>query len=112
MTSPQKRTAQIAQGREVYLASYCGTCHASSAAGTAGMFGPSHDHLAQTVLTRLQSGVYTGQATTVSSYLRESILEPEAYEDPAYAGSRYRMPAFTDLSETELNDLVMFLEQP
>lgn len=105
-------TDQVARGLEVYRASYCGTCHTSSAAHTSGTFGPSHDGLLTTARTRLSGPAYRGNARTVADYLRESILAPEAFVAPAYAGSRYRMPAYTELSRRDLEALVAFLAQP
>lgn len=110
--APSKANDALLRGLEVYRASYCGTCHTLSAAGTRGRFGPSHDHLSATVRARLENGSYSGGARTVADYLRESILEPEAYLSPAYAGSRYQMPAFTDLSPKDIDALVLLLKQP
>lgn len=103
---------ELVRGLEVYSANYCGVCHTLSAAHTLGQFGPSHDGLRATIEARFKDGSYGGKATDVAAYLRESILEPEAYLDPAFAGSRYRMPAFTDLSSEDLEALVGLLEQP
>ena len=102
----------LVRGLEVYHASYCGSCHALTVANTQGQFGPSHDHLQEIVRKRLADGSYKGKAKTVAAYLRESILEPDAYLAPEYAGSRYRMPAFTDLSDEELDVLTALLDQP
>ena len=114
-SSPSPLTAsdsKLLRGLEVYRESYCGTCHILSTAHTHGTFGPPHDHLLATVERRFADGSYQGSAETVAAYLRESILDPEAYLVPAYAGSRYRMPAFTDLSPEDIDALIALLEQP
>lgn len=106
------RQALVARGLTVYRASYCGTCHTLTAAHTHGTFGPPHDHLLRRVRQHFADGSYRGAAKTAEAYLRESILDPGAYLEPAYAGSRYRMPAFTNLSPEDLGALVALLEQP
>jgi len=111
-TQSENDKDMLARGLEVYHASYCGSCHTLTVANTQGQFGPSHDHLREIVRKRLEDGSYKGKATTVAAYLRESILEPDAYLAPEYAGSRYRMPAFTDLSNEELDALTALLDEP
>ena len=114
-SSPAPLTAanpKLARGLEVYKASYCGTCHTLSAAHTHGTFGPPHDHLLETVQKHFADGSYEGSAKTIEAYLRESILDPEAYLEPAYAESRYRMPAFTNLSPEDIDALIVLLAQP
>lgn len=112
-SSPQKGPeAQVQRGLEVYAANYCGTCHTLAAADAHGQFGPSHDHLRAAIEAHLRDPGYRGRAESVADFLRESLLEPEVYRDPAYAGSRYLMPAYTDLSDADLDALVALLDQP
>lgn len=101
--------ATLQRGLEVYHSYYCGLCHASKAAGTEGIFGPSHDDLVTVAQERISSPDYTGTAQTVAAYLRESTLEPERYVVPGFELSRHRMPAFTHMSEEELDSLIYFL---
>lgn len=108
----QTRPEAAERGLEVYRASLCGTCHTLSAAGIRGTFGPSHDGLVGTVQRRFADGSYRGGATTVEAYLRESIVAPASYLVPEYAGSRFLMPAFTDLSPEELDALISLLASP
>lgn len=99
------------QGLKVYQAQYCGICHQLDAAGTAGLFGPTHNGLAQTAEERLGDPRYTGSARTAGEYVRESILNPESYLVPGYELSNHRMPAYVNLSETDLEALVQLLLQ-
>lgn len=99
-------------GVRVYLEQGCGTCHASSAAGTRGPFGPAHDAMAVIAGARVRDGSYRGEATDAAGYVRESIVAPLAYVVPGYAGSYHRMPAYTSLSDRDLNALVAFLANP
>jgi mono/diheme cytochrome c family protein len=99
------------QGLKVYQAQYCGICHQLDAAGTAGLFGPTHNGLAQTAEERLGDPLYTGSARTAGEYVRESILNPESYLVPGYELSNHRMPAYVNLSEKDLEALVQLLLQ-
>lgn len=99
------------RGVQVYLNSYCGTCHQLDAAGTWGNFGPSHNGAATLAAARLQDPNYAGDATTTEEYLHESIVNPLVYFTPTYAGSAHRMPAYTNLTEDELDALVYVLLQ-
>jgi hypothetical protein len=53
--------------------------------------------------------MYTGEAMTAEAYLRESIVAPATYLVPGYEHTRYRMPAYINLSEPELEALVQML---
>jgi cytochrome c551/c552 len=100
-----------ADGLAIYRAQFCGICHQSEVAGTAGTFGPSHNGFASTADGRIQDPGYTGEARTAEEYIRESILHPEQYVVEGYELSSHRMPAYTTLSAAELNALVQFLLQ-
>lgn len=99
------------QGAEVYLASYCGSCHVLDAIESRGNFGPSHNEAALMAEQHLQDPNYDGDETTVAGYLRESILNPLVYFTPGYAGSAHRMPSYTNLSDDEIDALVYLLLQ-
>lgn len=96
-------------GLDVYRAQYCGVCHTLDAAEAKGPFGPTHNGMAATAVRRLEDPAYTGSAATAEEYIRESIIDPTAYLVPDYALGRYRMGAYTMLSEAELDALVEFL---
>jgi nitric oxide reductase subunit C len=96
-------------GLDVYRAQYCGVCHTLDAAETKGPFGPTHNGMASTAARRLEDPDYTGKASTAGEYIRESIIDPTVYLVPGYGLSRYRMGAYTMLSEAELDALVQFL---
>lgn len=111
LDTPPVDEAKIAQGIEVYLASYCGACHTLDAAETRGTFAPAHNNMAQLAQEHLASDSYIGQATTIEEYIRESILEPQVYLVPDYVASSHAMPPFTHLSEEDLDVLVYMLAQ-
>ena len=107
----ETQAALLQDGLQVYTQYYCGICHRLDAAGTKGAFGPSHNAMHVIAGARIQDPNYRGTATTAEEYLRESILEPEAYLVPGYVATPHRMPAYTHLSDPELDALVFLLMQ-
>jgi mono/diheme cytochrome c family protein len=100
-----------AQGLKVYQQLYCGICHRLDAAGTAGMFGPPHNGMAVTAEQRIRDPQYTGTAKTAAEYIRESIVSPATYIVEGYQQTRHHMPAYNQLSQTDLEALVQMLLQ-
>ena len=85
----------------------CITCH-SLVPGEIKV-GPSHAGVARRAAEVIRQADYTGSATTAEGYLRESILEPDAYVEVGFApGVMYQAYSQT-LTEGELEDLVAFL---
>lgn len=99
----------LAEGLRLYREQYCGTCHAFAGAGTAGIFGPPHDDMRAIAEQRVRDAKYKGKATTAEEYLRESVLQPGAYRVPGYERTRFLMPAYTNLSETQVDALIRLL---
>ena len=101
--------ALVQRGLEVYRAQYCGICHALSAAGTTGRFGPEHDGMGTIAEERIAAANYSGQATNAEEYVYESLVKPEIFTVDGYASSSHRMPPYTHLSEEDLLALTAFL---
>ena len=101
--------AQLAAGLAVYRAQYCGVCHMLDAAETRGTFGPTHNGMGQLAVEHLQDVNYRGAATNAAEYIRESIVEPQAYIVPGYAATSHRMPSYAHLDAASLEALVLFL---
>ncbi len=99
----------IERGIEVYRANYCGSCHTLTAANTRGTFGPAHDHVATMAAQHLLLNSYSGEATTIEAYIRESIVNPIIFYTPGYEATNHHMPAFTHLPDDELELLVYLL---
>ena len=108
---PPLSDRRAAGGRQVYLQNYCGVCHTLAAARTHGGFGPPHDHMAATARQRISDPAYSGQATTVIQYLRESIADPAAYAAPGYLYTSHPMPSYAHLPRRDLDALLYFLLQ-
>ncbi|GAB4531573.1 MAG: hypothetical protein Kow0063_11020 [Anaerolineae bacterium] len=100
------------QGLALYREQSCGICHTLAVAETTGAFGPSHDGMAETAIARLQDSRYHGRATTPDAYVRESILDPGAYYVDGYQLTHFPMPVYTNLSDQEVEALVVFLLHP
>jgi len=101
----------ITFGLQIYKQQYCGICHQLDFAGTVGMFGPAQNNIGSMAEQRIKDSRYSGHASTAAEYIRESIVDPAAYHVEGYEQSRHHMPAFTHLSEAELNALVQMLLQ-
>lgn len=85
----------------------CITCH-SLVPGEIKV-GPSHDGVARRAAEVIRQSDYAGSATTAEEYLRESILEPNAYVVSGFVpGVMYQAYSST-LTDGELADLVAFL---
>ncbi|HEX7255279.1 MAG TPA: cytochrome c [Gaiellaceae bacterium] len=87
-------------GRQVYMANGCGSCHEFEPAGSTGTTGPGLDELPDLAEKANQP---------LAEFVRESIVNPNAYVEEGYPEGV--MPAYDQLSEKELNDLVAFLIQ-
>lgn len=109
--TPTVDAARLAAGRTIYLANYCGICHTLAAAGTAGIFGPSHERMGRTAAQRIAAPSYTGAATTAAEFIRESIVAPSAYFAPGTANGRHPMPPYAHLPQADVDALVYFLLQ-
>ncbi len=96
----------------------CGACHIIPGVVHArGVIGPNLTDISQTATRTMQSTAYTGKASTVDDYLRESILEPDAFVAPDCNGSPCQkgiMPPSLGqgLSPTELGAVIQYLKAP
>lgn len=92
----------------------CASCHSLSPGVT--LVGASLAKIGERADERVESPDYTGDAETAEGYLRESVLEPNAYVVPgerfATGDGRSLMPGHygEQLSQEEVDDLVAFLE--
>jgi len=108
-TAFQVSNESLDAGLRVYRAQYCGVCHQLNVAETTGQFGPSHDAVARLAQARLLDTAYTGRASLPDEYLRESLLQPEAYIVEGYEVSSHHMPSYAHLSSDDIESLVYLL---
>lgn len=99
-------------GKEVYRSQSCGVCHTLDSVGALGAFGPSHNNLATVAAERIHEERYEGAATTPEEYIRESIVDPQAFFVEGLQINRFPMPIFTNLTAQEVDALVYLLMQP
>ncbi len=107
--SQEELDALSARGLAVYKEQYCGVCHQLDAAGTRGIFGPSHDGMADLAAARIQDPAYTGAATDIYAYLHESIVEPDVHYVEGFALSQHRMPTYRHIPDEDLEALIVYL---
>jgi mono/diheme cytochrome c family protein len=87
-------------GEQVFAANGCGSCHTFAPAGSTGTTGPDLDEL---------SDLAENANQPLAEFTREAIVEPNAYVEEGFPEGV--MPAYDQLGEKELNDLVAFLVQ-
>ncbi|HUN22045.1 MAG TPA: c-type cytochrome [Anaerolineales bacterium] len=100
--------AEIETAKEVYVLAGCGACHQLDSANTIGGVGPQLNDIGLVAGTR-QEGV------TAETYLREAILQPNAFVAPDCPGGPCSSPSYMPatisdkLNEENLNLLVRYL---
>ena len=90
----------MAAGKQVYASNGCGSCHTFEPAGSSGTTGPDLDELPDLAENANQP---------VANFTRTSITDPTAYVEEGFPEGV--MPAYDQLSEQDLNNLVAFLTQ-
>ena len=87
-------------GAGVFSAQGCGSCHTFAAAASTGQVGPSLDTLGADA---------TKAGKPLVAFIRESIVQPDAYLAPGYQGGV--MPKnYADLPKDQLDQLVQYLQ--
>ena len=90
----------VAAGKQVYASNGCGSCHTFEPAGSSGTTGPDLDELPDLAENANQP---------VANFTRTAITDPTAYVEEGFPEGV--MPAYDQLSEQDLNNLVAFLTQ-
>ncbi|MGH3010007.1 MAG: cytochrome c oxidase subunit II [Gaiellaceae bacterium] len=100
-TGPSGSSGQ-ASGLAVFKSQPCATCHTLGAANATGTIGPDLDKLV----------AYAQQAhQPLSTFIRESIVNPNAYIQKGYPKNTMPQTFGTTLSKSQLSALVSFLAQ-
>jgi cytochrome c2 len=72
-----------ANGEKLFASQGCSACHSLKEGEK--IIGPALFHGGQTAVNRIKGADYRGKAKTAEEYLRESIVEPNAYIVPGFA---------------------------
>jgi nitric oxide reductase subunit C len=108
-------TGNAARGAQVFARLPCGSCHDITKPSPGGDICPNLGNIATEAARIVRLKTYRGKARDAAGYIRESIVDPNAYTVP---GPSYRtpngqsvMPADfgRSLAPAELDDLVSFL---
>ncbi|MBI3162036.1 MAG: c-type cytochrome, partial [Chloroflexi bacterium] len=93
----------------------CGACHGIPGIPNAvGVIGPDMAKMNEVAAARIADSAYTGEAKTAEEYIRESILNPDAFvvaDCPSSACQKGLMPSTLKdtLAEEEINTIVGYL---
>lgn len=93
--------AGIEQGKRLFVAQGCGSCHTFAAAGSTGTAGPDLDE-------RLKPDA-SKHRKPLAAFVRESIVDPNAFVAPGFTPNIMPGKFGQALSDRELGDLVAFL---
>ena len=89
-----------AAGEQVFASNGCGSCHTFEPAGSSGTTGPDLDELSDFAENANQP---------LADFTRTSITSPNEYVEEGFPEGV--MPAYDQLSDDDLNNLVAFLTQ-
>lgn len=121
VASSSQPTADPNATAVVQLHATCAACHAIEGTSSSGVTCPDLSDIGSVAEDRIADPGYTGSATTAEEYIRESILEPNAYIVPSADGRVHEaggvsiMPATTakdsglEANPAELERLVAYL---
>jgi len=102
-TTTSSSGGNAAAGKVVFNGSAgCAGCHTFAAAGSSGTTGPNLD-------TAPKTDAAADGNTALDKFIKESIVDPEAYLAKGYPGGIMPPDFGTRLTPTQINDLVAFI---
>ena len=102
--------AAQAPAAELLVNNGCGGCHTiEGVEGMAGTVGPDLSQIGANAAQRLEDPAYTGSATTVEAYIRESIVQSDLFVVGDYPAGVMPLTFGDTLSSEELDMMVNFL---
>jgi cytochrome c oxidase subunit 2 len=99
----------VAAGKAVFEQNNCGACHTLKDANAAGNVGPDLNGIGTSAAKTIKDPGYKGKATDAASYIRESIVEPNAYVVPKYSPNVMPQNFGQTISAKDLDNLVQYL---
>ncbi len=100
-TGPGATTGNAAAGKAVFVSAGCGVCHAFKPVGAAATVGPDLD--TKPKADAAKAGM------PLTAFLRQSIVDPNAYVSPGYPKGVMPQTYAAQLSQAQLENLVAFL---
>lgn len=105
-------TGDVQRGAQIFTqgingAPPCATCHSLTTAQK--IVGPSLAGITTVAVETITKSDYTGKAQTVEEFLRESIIDPDAYVAQGYTKGVMYPNYGQQLSAQQLDDLVAYL---
>lgn len=94
-------TAPSANGKAIFVAAGCGACHTFKAAGTSAKVGPDLDTAPATDAKKANM--------SLSDFVRESIVNPNAYVAPGFPKGVMPQNFGTSLGKAKIDALVAFI---
>lgn len=101
-TSAAGATGDAAKGKAVFASAGCASCHTFKPAGATGSVGPNLD-------TKPTADAKKDGNMALAAFVKQSIVDPNAYISPGYAKGLMPTSYGTQLSKTQLADLVAFI---
>ena len=101
-SSPTGPSGKAASGKAIFTSNGCTACHTLAAAGASGKIGPDLDKLPA-------EAARAGQP--LASFVRESIVNPNAYVEPGFPKGVMPQNFATTISKQNLDALVQYLIQ-
>ena len=90
-----------AEGKSVFAANGCGSCHTFAPAGSTGKIGPDLDTRPETDTKKAHMAL--------DAFVRESIVKPNAFIAPGYQKGLMPTTFGTSLTKAQLDALVAFI---
>jgi len=95
---------------QIMINNGCGGCHTiQGVAGMVGTVGPELTNMGVVAADRIGDPNYAGEATTPEEYIRESIVDPNAYVAEGFPANVMPQNFSETLSEEDINTLVEYL---
>jgi mono/diheme cytochrome c family protein len=101
-TTTSSSGGNVAAGKVVFASSGCASCHTFKPAGATGQVGPNLD-------TAPTKDAAADGNMNLAAFIKESIVNPNAYIAKGYAGGIMTPTFGTTLTSKQINDLVAFV---
>ena len=98
---PTKDASEISV---VELPATCAGCHLIEGTSSGGVVGPDLSLIGSVAAGRVAAADYSGASTTAEEYIRESILDPNAYLVPNESGKVYSVAGTSIMPQSTAED--------